>query len=495
MLRRLVAVVCLIVLYVPALAAQAPADPPAVPPAQTPPAQTPPAQTPPAQTPPAQTPPAAPAAPAAKLKLTTELQTLDVHGNFPNAITITAKIGNDPAAKRKIVAAMREGDALLYAANKPTGPTIELETNDAGVVPVSILTNKSTTVVVQLTPFDLTDKTKPLVDSVEIVTLSVTPPFVTSLGSKRSYAQLFLGQTFTNNYDSTGKNIGFGNGGPIIRLTFDTMWSRQRPPGTIETGTTTTTTETKTKTTRIIPTGQTTITETDTTSKSASTAPVTTRTTWPKPEANPAHSMRYGLWHTDANLEFSKFPFGPDAAATEDENKKGLDDAFSGSFGLTWQPNRFASYDAREATERTEKFDDQPYDAYRFAFFSKAGVTTRSSQEKSGNTSINRIQFGVRFTHGRSSRSGPVAEDRNEVPIRFVEISYGKFSEWAGEDDQRGRVVIDAGLRITALSNLVFPVYVGTHLNTGPGPDDLRIFLGMLVKLDMLGKLVQGTVN
>jgi hypothetical protein len=54
--------------------------------------------------------------------------------------------------------------------------------------------------------------------------------------------------------------------------------------------------------------------------------------------------------------------------------------------------------------------------------------------------------------------------------------------------------VIDAGLRIDALSNEVFPIYVGGHLNTGPGEDDLRLFLGMLVKLDLLGRLVQGVV-
>lgn len=417
MLRRLFALGCLAVLLAPPLTAQAPVP----------------------------------------VKLTTEVKTLDVHANIVDAIKITATRGGVPVPNLTINASVRDGDASVYS-GAVIGPSVPVVTDAAGVATVSIMTNESEKVVIQLTPTDPADATLQLVDSIEIVPLTVTPPFVTSLGSKRSYVQLFLGQTFTNNYDkTTRKNTGFGNGGPIIRLTFDTMW-RWQPQDAIAANSSTTTT--------------------------------------PEPETPLSNSLRHGLFHTDANLEFSKFPFGPDAQTIGTENQKGLDDAFSGSLGLTWQPNGFASYDARDQGDLTEKFDNQPYDAYRFAIFSKAGVTTRSSvEEASRNNSINRIQVGLRFTHGRSSRSGPIGEDRNEVPIRFVEASVAKFSEWGGKKEQTTRLVIDAGLRITALSNLVFPVYVGTHLNTGPGPDDLRVFLGMLIKLDMLGKLVQGVTQ
>ena len=308
---------------------------------------------------------------------------------------------------------------------------------------------------------------------------TATPSFVTSLGSRKSYLQIFLGQTFKNTYDGEDpegsnefKNVGFGNGGQLVRLTFNTMWRLQGHSCTESTDCT----------------------------------------------RNRDNRFRNGLFHTDAHLEFSKFPFGlnteeegdgddsgtgddtgddtgtGDGTGTTAGTDRGLENAFTGSLGLTWEPNRWTSYDKRDDMDLIPG-DDAPYDAYRFGLFTKMGATTRAKSEPGGNTSINRIQFGLRFTHTRSKFSRPSAEERNEVPIRFVEMSFARFSDWGAgptANDGAPRLVFDAGLRITALSNEVFPIYVGAHFNTGPGEDDLRVFVGMLIKLDLLGRLVQG---
>jgi hypothetical protein len=438
---------------------------------------------------------AAPAADSEKVKLTlaAPAKPLLIQSNYPDIVKITAMKDDAPRADLKLRVTVKEGDAQLYTGDDPPAGAVTITTDAKGVATASLVTNAKSDVVLQVTPIDAEGKV--LADSIALFTVTGEPIFVTSLLSNRSYLQLFFGQTFTNNYvddlspeDTQGENVstGFGNAGPIVRLTFDTMWPRnkftkaERAATTIDTASTTTR-EVASTTTTITKDGTKTVTSTDTT-KSAQ-----------PPFDNRGHSMRHGLWHTDAYLEFSRFPFGPNAEAIGQENAQntlGLKDAFSGSLGLTYQPNRFASYDSRLNLTLPAQ-DNQPYDAYRFGFFSKMGVTTRAKSEPGGNTSVNRIQFGIRFTHARSSYARPELEERNEIPIRFVEMSYARFSEW-GRQDSASRLVIDAGLRITALSNAVFPVYVGGHLNMGPGEDDLRLFVGMLVKLDALGRLVQG---
>jgi hypothetical protein len=412
-----------------------------------------------------------------------------VHGNFPDAFKVTAiDTAGNPLPAVTIKGFVQSGDAQLYT-NQVPAQTATAATDTAGVAKFSLATRNQTDAVILFIPQvggnDVSAATKTF-------NLSASSGLATSLGSKRSYLQLFVGQTFKNAYEKVAidtdsnpeteefesRNVGFANAGPIIRLTFNTMWAKQKLSRRARTGgqaKTTTTVET----TRI-----TTVTPAD-----GSTPQVTTTkgltTFGTPPDDNRQHSWRHGLFHTDANLEFSRFPFGDDIT---EENKAGVDDAFSGTLGLTWEPNRLSSYDERTADDR--KSDKHQFDAYRFAVFSKTGLTTRLTREADGNNSIYRIQAGIRFTHSRSDQPNQVSEDRNHEPIRFVEASYGRFSEW-GKDHGANRLVIDAGLRINALSNEVFPVYVGGHFNTGPGEDDLRIFLGVLMKLDLLGRLVQ----
>jgi hypothetical protein len=211
------------------------------------------------------------------------------------------------------------------------------------------------------------------------------------------------------------------------------------------------------------------------------------------------HAWRDGAWHTDLNVEFTKFPFGVDppkkdppagnASQTPSKVNGPLENTFSGAVGATWQPNRWSHYDQRDP-DVLRKFDDAKYDAYHYELFSKLGVTTRADKNTSGDEVIDRFQFGTRFTHRRSYQPDASLEDRNLEPIRFIEISGALYSNWQGKHGVP-RVIIDGGLRLGALSNDVFPVYIGAHLNTGPGPDDLRVFLGVLMKLDKLANLVR----
>jgi hypothetical protein len=360
-----------------------------------------------------------------------------------------------------------DSGALLYIS--PTGagtlttgsaPARKISVEPAdGLVTISIITADKPDVALRITPFDSDDAA--LTDDVtDVVLLGSTT--IDSLGSKLSYLQLFVGTTFTNNYDEDGKASGFGSAGQLIRLTFDTLWPHQG-------------------------------------------------------DNPPTHTFKRGSWHTNLNLEFSKFPFGdslnppttsttPPTPATDTApttttattdttatNAKGLADAFSGSVGAMWQPNQWAHYDKRDPKD--VRGDDFAYDAYRWGLFGSAGVTTRSQRAKySHNSSIDRIQFGVRFTHSRSKVDSPEKENRDIEPIRFLEISYGRFSEFEGRP-HANRVVVDGGLRLDALSNNVFPIYLGGHLNSGPGPDDLRVFIGVLLKLDKLGALVKQTTG
>jgi len=369
---------------------------------------------------------------------------LAANGNFVDAVTVKTTTNVD-----HIDVSVKSGNAQLYLGTAGTligeapGKKISIKP-ESGISKISIITREDTSVPLQVTPFD---STAAIVEEIKTTNLLGGPATLDSLGSKLSYLQLFVGTTFTNNYGADNKSTGFGNSGQLIRLTFDTMWPRHRK----------------------------------------------------------LKSFGDGFWHTETNLEFSKFPFGispsdssashlnssPTATADDSTaNQKGLENAFSGSVGLTWEPNRWALYDKRDANDVREG-DNFPYDAYRLALFGRAGVTTRSERAQfSHSTSIDRFGIGMRFTHKRSQAAKAKNEDRNVEPIRFIEISLQRFSQFDIKHDTT-RIVIDGGLRLAAFGNDVFPIYLGGHLNTGPGADDLRVFIGVLMKLDKLGALVK----
>ncbi len=427
---------------------------------------------------------------AAKLTPTSTIDKLTGQHIYKNAIEVAVvDTANNAVPNQRVKAFVKKGDVEVFSTGA-AGPTAMAVTDTKGVAKFGLNTTAepATDAVIEFVPVlddqGALDKTAPQQSA--LLQLSAGPSHVQDFGSKLTYFQLFVGSSFTNNYDTAGHDTGFSNGGQIIRLTFDTMWRHQgnadscvnadgRPAPSTCTGckpepTTCTTAAGKTETVRRI-------------------------------SIDRNRMFRRGNWKTDANLEFAKFPFGTTTTdTTGTQNTKGLENAFSGYGGLTWEPNAWAHYDRRDdipasnASLTTLHSDDWPYDVYRFALFSRFGLTTRTEAEIKnkvlGDTSITREQFGVRFTHRRSKRESPDHEDYNVEPIRFVEISVANFSQYNTKPNQR-RVVVDGGLRVGALSNNVFPIYLGIHLNSGRGPDDLRLVLGVLMKLDELAKLVK----
>jgi len=406
------------------------------------------------------------AAPVTTYELGAPLPQLRPNANQVDAITITAKTGTEPEKGMRIKATVVGDDVKIYSDKKPDRSATSI-TDSFGVAKFSIVTvnDHPANTQVQLIPVGKDPATDhPDIDHITVASLTASPTHLESLGSKLSYMQLFTGTTFSNNYDDHGKNIGFGNGGPIIRLTFDTMWKHQRHGDRAR---------------------QPICACTICTDQQKIDAKCNTIESTPN-----LHAWSDGAWHTDLNIEFTKFPFGLTPAKGQPVTNGPLENAFTGSVGATWQPNRWSHYDERDTEAIKEKFDPAKYDAYRWELFGKTGVTTRAEKNESGDQTVDRIQLGARFTHRRSFQPDAAREDRNLEPIRFIEISGGVFSNWQGKHGVP-RVIVDGGLRLGALSNDVFPIYLGAHLNTGPGPDDLRVFVGVLMKLDKLANLVR----
>jgi hypothetical protein len=277
-----------------------------------------------------------------------------------------------------------------------------------------------------------------------------------------------MGQTFANNYDDAGKNTGFGNAGQLVQLTFDTMWKHPRtrwiPP---------------------CPRQPATVTN-DAMSSAVSPANPKTQDVQVTGECNPPTPLRQdGLLHTELNMAFTKFPFGSATTAT---GAAPLENAFTGTLGLIWQPDSWASY------SNTSREAGLPYDAVRWGIFSRAGFTTRAQKTDTGDAAIGRGQIGFRFTHHHSQASNGSEEVVNYIPIRFVEVSYGWFEQFQGAKTHQAhrRLVIDGGIRLVPLSNKVIPFYAGVHANLGKGPDDVRVFAGFLFKLDKIAELMSG---
>jgi hypothetical protein len=474
-----------------------------------------------AATPAAAAPP--PEAAAAPIKYTVgEAPKLKPNANQIDAITITAKVGDQPKPGVKINAKIVGTDVNLFTDKLPQARTSHAETDATGVAKFSIATTSDHpgNSELQLMPLNADGS----VDGANIqhVTLTAQPTHLQSLGSKLAYLQLFTGTTFANNYNSTGKNTGFGSGGQIIRMTFDTMWKHQRtlnPTPSICSDNSVKAEDKKAAGCDSFPAPSDICSNPKKTAEEKQAAgcdryPTICRNRAASLEArananceivpNP-HGWSDGAWHTDLNIEFSKFPFSTLEPKKDDKGQiirdikdqpimevvfGPLENAFTGSVGATWQPNRWSHYDRRDEDALAGKFDEMPYDAFRWELFGKAGVTTLAQSRVSGDTNTDRIQLGVRFTHRRSFKADASQEDRNLEPIRFIEISGVMFSNWQGKRAVP-RVIIDGGLRLGALSNDVFPVYVGAHLNSGPGPDDLRVFLGVLMKLDKLANIVR----
>lgn len=196
--------------------------------------------------------------------------------------------------------------------------------------------------------------------------------------------------------------------------------------------------------------------------------------------------------HAGTFLQFAQFPvaFVPDSNQTNSAitaEFSDFSDSFTGKFHFMLLPKSWASYseDARNVSQ------DKKFDAIRFGFFIKAGFTTRDLQPGFDNqdNAISRYQAGIRFSHHQTSAASAAEDLENHTPLRFIEVSYEYFEEYAGDLDGANRFVVDAALRLPGIGNDTVPFHAGIHANMGEGPDDVRFFFGFDFKLDKLAAL------
>ena len=375
---------------------------------------------------------------------------------YPDALVVTAKGGTegDEAAafqpmRLRVVGAK---DARLFVgADGKRENKVDFVTDGSGKATLWLETGEDMDLEFLAIPLNAAGEEIQLGE--QTVELSGLKTFDT-FHSRRLFTEVFTGATFTNDYDENGEATGFNQTGPLVRVTFDTLWYNRKESK-------------KNCRSKNVP---------------------------PEPGLNCG-----SLIHTGVDMEVSSFPFGS-AAKPEEENPteppptepenpakgpKGLENAFSGAMFVVWQPDRWASYTS------TSELTGYPTDALRLGIFAKVGVTTRATvKETNGDTSFGRAQIGLRFTHHQTKVATARSEQDNIVPIRFVEVSYGRFEEFAGETEAN-RFVLDAGFRLPGLGSNAIPFYAGIHLNAGRGPDDLRIFAGFLFKINELATMFQ----
>jgi hypothetical protein len=370
---------------------------------------------------------------------------------YPDLIEIDVS-GARAGEVKKLNLRVLTGDVTLSSGGTPAR-TLAIARPTSETASVSMTTESAGSFAVEVTALDandkeLTDPSKdnaPLEEGKTYIVGTVSPGYRTTFMSHRVSSEFFVGATFANEYDADGKSTGFSESAPLARLSFDTLWH----PGIAESSSYT--------------------------------------------GGTPAHGSRSrrskfsGLLHTGLEMQFASFPFGTGAEAGEENLER--DNAFSGSLYLLYQPDSaraFASYTA------TAQREDKPWDAVRWGVFVKPGFTTRTQIDTANrDDDVYRVSVGVRFSHHQTSAPRPIDEWENHTPMRFVEISYTRFQDWAGEPDA-DRLLVDAGMRVPGLGSEVIPFFAGIHANTGRGHDDLRVFAGFLFQLDELVRLFQG---
>ena len=382
--------------------------------------------------------------PIARYTVHTDVGPLNARTVYPKAIAIEAvrEDGKTPATYQKIgVRVMGKGDASLFVDSKARDSGVTAVTDDAGKAIVGLETGNLLDPELAFTPID--EEGNAVIGGLQTAKLTGLKTFDT-FHSRRLYTEVFMGATFTNDYDANGESTGFNKTSPLVRVTFDTLWYNKR-------------------------------------------------------EDNPGGLLRGSLLHTGVDMETTDFPFGEDAPESGGDpvpgegdpnsgnTKKGFASAFSGALFAVWQPDHWfwANY------TNTSTLTGFPTDALRLGIFTKVGVTTRPTVKAgNGDTSFYRAQLGFRFTHHQTKATIPRKDQDNIVPIRFIEISVARFEEFANEVDAN-RLVLDAGFRLPGIGSNMIPFYAGIHLNAGRGPDDLRIFAGFLFKINEIAAAFQ----
>lgn len=258
-----------------------------------------------------------------------------------------------------------------------------------------------------------------------------------SIFSKRTAVDLLLGSTFNTQYAADGSSEGFSDATPVAQLAFDTLWFLGRE--------------------------------------------------------------KKHRWHTGLEMTLGSFPTvttdpEPTGDVTKEDSKMFLDyaDSFSGDIRLVKEIG--PSYKTGESHDT-----ELPNDAINWSFNATAGFITRDQQSASGDTAVGRYSAGFGFSNHHTEATSAEFDVVNRRPIRFFRANVAYYEEYPsgileGEPFNRQgawRGVIDAGMRIKGIGNKTIPFYTGIHANVGQGSDDVRIFAGLLFKIDQIPRLFQ----
>lgn len=193
-------------------------------------------------------------------------------------------------------------------------------------------------------------------------------------------------------------------------------------------------------------------------------------------------------FHTGVELQFGSFPT---TEATVDPNVSitSYADSFAGSLVFVLQPGW--SWAAHYSKTSRNRRPELRFDALRLGAVLRLGLMSRDSKRSpDGDTDLRFLRAGVLVTHHQTGAATPEADDVNVFPMRYVEVSYGRFEQIFDQRDA-DRLVVEAGLRLPGIGNDAIPFYAGLYLNAGEGQDDLRVFAGLLFHVNKLVELFQ----
>lgn len=289
--------------------------------------------------------------------------------------------------------------------------------------------------------------------------------------SDRVAWDFLIGTTFQQEYGDDGRNSGFGSSSTLAALSVDTAYSCDRGLcGWIGRG-------------------------------------------FKRDNNAVPNNPESAILRTRLDFRLADAPVGTEAS----ENKAGAADVvFSGSaraFSGTVSALVFPAWAAGRRTRTARRDNSLPYDSFDFGVGVKLGFTGRERLDPrngpkvkgdanndgtvdEGEEVVSKLYdradrvtliggMTTRFEHRQVAVERRDYTEVNQLPITFVQVDVLYYEHWAGKVTDI-RAVIEAGIRVPGISSAVLPFYTGLYANVGDGPDDLRIFAGLVFKLDRL---------
>ena len=154
----------------------------------------------------------------------------------------------------------------------------------------------------------------------------------------------------------------------------------------------------------------------------------------------------------------------------------------------TLPPWRWATHYSETSRNRRPELR---FDTLRVGFVARFGLMSRDvKRPEDGDSDLRFLRAGLLVTHHQTHAAGPEDDNVDVFPMRYVEISYGRYEQIFDQHDAH-RLVVEAGLRLPGIGNDAIPFYAGLYANAGRGQDDLRVFAGLLFHVNKLVELFQ----